>query len=144
MLSSSTSSETNSQSPAGLPRVLLVDDSRLMLTWTTSVLMPDCVVVGAVTNGPAALGAARWLEPDVIVLDISIPDMSGLEIARRLREAGSPAALVFLSIHEEEEFIQAAKAVGAVGYVVKRRVTVDLIEAIRAAHAHRQFFPSTR
>jgi DNA-binding NarL/FixJ family response regulator len=114
-----------------------------MLTWTTSVLAPDCVVVGAVTNGQAALGAARWLEPDVIVLDISIPDMSGLEIARRLREVGSPAALVFLSIHEEEEFIQAAKAVGALGYVAKRRVTVDLIEAIRAAHAHRQFFPST-
>jgi DNA-binding NarL/FixJ family response regulator len=115
-----------------------------MLTWTTSVLVPDCVIVGTVTNGPAALGAARWLEPDVIVLDISMPGMSGLEIARRLREEGSPAALVFLSIHEEEEFIQAAKAVGALGYVVKRRVTVDLIEAIRAAHARRQFFSSTR
>jgi DNA-binding NarL/FixJ family response regulator len=115
-----------------------------MLTWTVSVLMPDCSVVGAVTNGKAAIEAARHLEPDVIVLDISMPGMSGLEIAGHLRRAGSKAALVFLTIHEEPEFIEAAMGVGAFGYVIKRKVTVDLIEAVRAAQARRQFVSSTR
>jgi len=144
MQSSTTLSETTSSGPASLPRVLLVDDSQVMLTWTVSVLMPDCSVVGAVTSGKAAIEAARHLEPDVIVLDISMPGMSGLEIAGHLRRAGSKAALVFLTIHEEPEFIEAALGVGAFGYVIKRKVTVDLIEAVRAAQARRQFVSSTR
>jgi len=73
-----------------------------------------------------------------------MPGMSGLEIAGHLQRAGSRAALVFLTIHEEPEFIQAAMGVGALGYVIKRKVTVDLVEAVRAACAQRRFVSSIR
>ena len=116
-------------------RVLLVDDNAAMLRRAAAVLTPDCEVVGAVKDGPAALAAAREFQPDVIVLDISMPGMNGLELASRLREAGSTAALVFLTVHDEEEFVLAAQAAGAIGYVVKPRLVSDLMIAVREARA---------
>ena len=127
MPSSTTSSE--------LTRVLLVDDNEAMLARAAAVLTPGCLVVGAVKDGPAALAAARELQPDVIVLDISMPGMNGLELASRLREAGSTAALVFLTVHDEEEFVLAAQEAGAIGYVVKPRLVSDLMAAVRDARA---------
>jgi DNA-binding NarL/FixJ family response regulator len=92
-----------------------------------------------VSNGPAALEAARALLPEVIVLDISMPGMTGFELASRLRKAGSSAALVFLTVHDDEEFVQAAKAVGGIGYVVKRRLASDLMVAVQEARVGRPF-----
>jgi DNA-binding NarL/FixJ family response regulator len=126
------------------PRVLLVDDSKAMLAWTKSVLTPHCTVVGAVASGAAALEVVSVLQPEIVVTDISMPGMTGFELAFRLRQAGSRAALVFLTIHEEEEFIQAALDAGASGYVIKRKLPADLLEAVRAARAHRQFVSSVR
>ena len=119
------------------PRVLLVDDNKAMLSRAAAVLTPGCVVVGAAYDGRTAVEAALALRPDVIVLDISMPGMSGLEVAGALRAAGSQAAVVFLTVHDEEEFRQAAKAAGGVGYVVKPRLVADLIRAVREAHAGR-------
>ena len=96
-------------------------------------------MVGAVTNGRAALDAAVSLNPNVVVLDISMPGMTGFELATRLRDAGSTAQLVFLTVHEEEELILAAKHAGALGYVVKRRLGPDLETAVREACAGRAF-----
>jgi DNA-binding NarL/FixJ family response regulator len=96
-------------------------------------------VVGAVTNGPAALEAAAALQPDVIVLDISMPGMNGFEVASKLRGSGSKAALVFLTVHDEEAFVKAAMAAGALGYVVKARLASDLTLAVRDARAGRPF-----
>ena len=127
-----------------LPRVLLVDDNEAMLARAVAVLTPGCVVVGAVRSGPAALAAAQTLLPDVIVLDISMPGMTGLEVAESLRHAGSKAAVVFLTIHEDEEFILAAQAVGGIGYVAKARLGSDLIVAVREASAGRPFVSSRR
>ena len=104
MLSSSTSSDK--------PRVLLVDDNEAMLVRTAAVLAQVCDVVGTARNGLAAGEAAGKLRPDVIVLDISMPGMTGIELAIRLREAGSNAALVFLTVHDEEELILAAQDAG--------------------------------
>ncbi len=118
-----------------LTRVLLVDDNEAMLARAAAVLAPGCLVVGAVKDGPAALAAAKELQPDVIVLDISMPGMSGLELASRLRAAGSTAALVFLTVHREEEFVLAAQEAGAIGYVVKPRLVSDLMAAVRDARA---------
>ena len=121
------------------PKVLLVDDSEKTLARAKLVLSARYVVVGAVTSGQAALEAARSLKPDVVVLDISMPGMTGFELAERLRAAGSTAHLVFLTVHEEQELILAAKNAGAIGYVVKSRLQSDLEMAVREACASRPF-----
>jgi DNA-binding NarL/FixJ family response regulator len=136
MVSTTTSSE--------LARVLLVDDNEAILARTAAVLTPGCVIVGAVKDGPAALEAARALRPDVIVLDISMPGMSGFEVAASLRQAGSTAALVFLTVHDDEEFVLAARAAGGIGYVVKPRLAYDLLIAVREARAGRPFLSAIR
>lgn len=124
---------------ADAPRVLLVDDNQKTLARAKSVLSVRCAVVGTVSNGPAALEAAASLNPDVIVLDMSMPGMSGLEVAQKLRAAGSAAQIVFLTVHDEEELILAARNAGALGYVVKPRLVSDLELAVREALAGRPF-----
>jgi DNA-binding NarL/FixJ family response regulator len=134
-------SSTTSSEPA---RVLLVDDNKAMLVRAAAVLAPSCEVVGAVTDGPAALEAAEALRPEVIVLDISMSGMTGFEVAARLREAGSTAALVFLTVHHDEAFVLAARAAGGIGYVVKPRLASDLVFAVREARAGRPFISGIR
>jgi DNA-binding NarL/FixJ family response regulator len=136
MLSSTTSSE-----PA---RVLLVDDNQAMVARAATALKNCCLVVGTASNGRAAIEAAQALKPDVIVLDISMPGMTGLEVAARLREIGCTAALVFLTVHDEEDIIAAAKAAGAIGYVVKPRLGSDLHVAVQEARAGRPFVSPSR
>ena len=136
MLSNTTSSEPT--------RVLLVDDNEAMLARATKVLTPGCIVVGAAKDGRAALDAAKALRPDVIVLDISMPEMTGLELASRLQKAGSTAALVFLTVHDEKDVILAANAAGGIGYVVKPRLASDLMVAVREAVAGRPFVSPIR
>jgi len=120
-------------------RVLLVDDNEALLERAASVLASGCVVAGTAKDGISGLEAAEALHPDVIVLDISMPGISGLEVARRLRAAGSTAAVVFLTVHYEEELVQAARATGALGYVIKARLASDLMLAVREARAGRPF-----
>jgi CheY-like chemotaxis protein len=142
MPSSITSSEP---APGSEPtRVLIVDDSEEVLVREAEALADGCVVVDAVTDGPTALRAARTHHPDVIVLDISMPGMSGLEVAARLRESGSTAAVVFCTVHEDEEFLAATKAAGGLGYVVKTRLTFDLPRAVSEAKARRPFVSTIR
>lgn len=121
------------------PTVLLVDDSDKTLARAKSVLSARYRVVGTVTSGQAALEAAASLKPDVVVLDISMPGMTGFELAKRLRASGSTAHLVFLTVHEEQELILAARNAGAIGYVVKSRLQSDLENAVREACAGRPF-----
>jgi len=97
------------------------------------------MVVGTVKDGLAALTAAGALLPDVIVLDISMPGMNGFEVAARLRQTGSKAALVFLTVHNDEDFVAEAKAVGGIGYVVKSRLVSDLTLAVLEAQAGHPF-----
>ncbi|MGH9147018.1 MAG: response regulator, partial [Vicinamibacterales bacterium] len=120
-------------------RVLLVDDNEAILARAAAVLTPGCTVVGAVNSGPAALEAAGTLQPEVIVLDISMSGMTGFEVAASLRKSGSKAALVFLTVHDDEEFVQAARAVGVIGYVVKPRLASDLMHAVQEVRAGRPF-----
>ena len=127
------------QSGAKQIRVLLADDSEAMLSRASAVLKPNCEIVGAVKDGQAALQAAAALHPDVIVLDISMPGMTGLEVAARLRKAGSTTPVVFLTVHDDEEFVQAATRAGGTGYVVKLRLAADLMPAVQEARAGRSF-----
>src|SRR6185436_6948860 len=112
-------SGTTSSEPV---RVLLVDDNEAMLTRAAAALGADCIVVGKAMDGQAALRAAQLLQPDVVVLDISMPGMSGLEVAARLHELGSTSVVIFLTVHGEEEFVQAGRSAGGLGYVVKPRL----------------------
>ena len=119
--------------------MLVVDDNRAMLARAASALAATCVVVGQVQDGVAALTAAAMLAPDVIVLDISMPGMSGLDVAAGLRAAGSTAAIVFLTVHEDPELVEAARAAGGIGYVVKSQLASDLQHAVHEARARRPF-----
>jgi DNA-binding NarL/FixJ family response regulator len=128
--------------PSEPVRVLLVDDSDSMIARARAVLTPECVVVGTANDGAAALDAVGTLRPDVVVLDISMPGMTGLEVASNLRHQGSKAAVVFLTVHDDEDFVAAAKQAGGTGYVVKRRLASDLMVAVQEARAGRSFVSS--
>ncbi len=120
-------------------RVLLADDHGDMLDTVALLLVSEFHVVGTVTNGKALLSAAERLKPDVVIVDISMPILNGIEAVRRLRDSGSQTQVVFLTVHESSEYVRAALATGALGYVVKPRLATDLSVAINAAHAGRSY-----
>ncbi len=111
-------------------RLLLADDNLEILETLVDMLSPAYVVVAALPDGASVLEQAPSLNPDLIILDISLGDMAGFEVARRLKKAGVPAKVIFLTVHENIDFVRAAFDVGAVGYVYKSRISSDLIEAI--------------
>jgi DNA-binding NarL/FixJ family response regulator len=121
------------------PRVLLADDHHPIIERVTVLLQSSFEIVGAVANGTDLISEALRLQPDLIVLDISMPGLTGIEAARQLREAGSTARFVFLTVHERVEFVHACLAEGALGYVVKSRLAVDLVPAMREALSGRRF-----
>lgn len=96
-------------------------------------------VVGAVRDGQEMLEAESRFNPDVVVLDISMPIVNGIEAANRLKERASRAKVVFLTVHDEPAFLKAALAAGGTGYVIKSRLASDLRLAVREAAAGRQF-----
>ncbi len=120
-------------------RVLLADDHKIMLDRIARLLEPEFEVVGRVSDGQALLEAAARLEPDVLVLDISMPVLSGLQAAQELRKAGSHAKIVFLTVHEEPDFVRESFASGGSAYVLKPRLAGDLTVAIQEALAGRSF-----
>lgn len=120
-------------------RVLLADDHLAILNRVSALLSATFEVVGAVANGRELVSAGIRLDPDVIVTDITMPKLSGIEAAHQLREAGSRAKFVFLTVQVEHEFIDACLAEGALGYVVKSHMKTDLIPAIQEALTGRTF-----
>ena len=119
--------------------VLLADDHAEVLDTVARLLAPEFNVVGTVSDGKALLSSAEQLAPDVVVVDISMPILNGIDAVRRLRESGSPAQVVFLTVHESSEYVAAALATGALGYVVKPRLATDLSVAIKEVHAGRSY-----
>lgn len=119
------------------PRVLLVDDTPEILEYCIEILESHYDIVGTAPNGKSAIAAFEATTPDVLVLDISMPGLNGIEVARRLRSAGCQAAIVFLS--GNEEFASAALKAGGSGFVSKPQISSDLLVAIREALAGRVF-----
>lgn len=120
-------------------RVLLADDNPSMLQAARRILEPEFQVVETVKNGEALLEAADALRPDVLIIDICMGMLNGLEAARLLTRTGSKAKIVFLTVHQDPEFVEEAFSVGALGYVVKPRLGTDLLPAVREALAGRAF-----
>jgi CheY-like chemotaxis protein len=115
-----------------------------MLDAVSSLLSDDFRLVAAVTDGRQAVEAVGRLDPDVAVLDITMPGLDGFRTAQALQRAGSRAKVVFLTLHDGDEYVEAALRSGAKGYVLKARMDADLQSALRHALAGRSFLPSLR
>ena len=115
----------------GFPRILLADDHHELLEKVAHLLESEFEILATVENGQRLLKAALELDPDLIVLDISMPVLNGIEAARRLKESHSRAKVIFLTVHEDAAFVTAAAVAGALGYVLKHRLISDLIPAVR-------------
>ncbi len=114
-------------------RVVLADDHREVIAKIRGVLGDEFEVVEAAENGNQAVIAVLALDPDVFVTDISMPVLNGLQAARRIQKTNSRVKIIFLTIHEDRDFIAAAFSAGATGYVTKRRLSTDLVVAIQEA-----------
>ena len=121
------------------PRILLADDHHPVLGRVISLLKTQFEIVGSVSDGRALVREAHRLQPDVIILDITMPILTGIEAARELHEAGSKAKLVFLTVHQNTAFIRECFAEGGLGYVTKSRLVTDLVPAINEALSNRRF-----
>ena len=119
--------------------VLLADDHEDFLAVAARHLKPHFEVIKAVGDGQALLDQAARLEPDIVVLDISMPVLNGIEAAKKLRATGSLARIVFLTMHADPDYVRAALATGALGYVLKSRLASDLLSSMREALAGRLF-----
>jgi DNA-binding NarL/FixJ family response regulator len=113
------------------PRVLLADDHHLLLDAFRKLLEPECDVVGAVSDGRALLEAAPRLKPDVIVLDISMPLLNGLDAARQIKKRMPHVKLIFLTINEDPDLVAEAFRVGGSGYLLKSSAASELFKAIQ-------------
>jgi len=120
-------------------RVLVADDQARVLSAVTALLGDSFDVIALVSDGRAALETTLKLEPDLVVLDISMPGMNGIEVAKELKRRAIKAKIVFLTVHEEPSILAACFAAGALGYVVKISMESDLIPAMKEALAGRVF-----
>ena len=120
-------------------RVLLADDHPLLVKAVVSLLEPTFEIVGRVADGKSLFESAMKLQADVIISDISMPILNGIEAANKLKVSGCRSKIVFLTIHSDPEFVRACLATGALGYVVKSQMETDLVPAIQEALAGRIF-----
>jgi len=120
-------------------RILLADDHPQFLEIVERLLGPTFEIVGIVGEGHALLEAGLILNPDVIVTDISMPVMNGIEAVDELRKANCTSKIIFLTVHSDPDFVRACLAIGAIGYIFKPRVAVDLLAGIREALADHLF-----
>src|SRR4029434_10706704 len=116
-----------------MPIRLLLAEDHVMFRQGLRVLLEQAgmVVIGEASDGQEALLLAHEHQPDVAVLDISMPHLNGLETARRLREALPQTKIILLTMHTEEPYVLEAMQAGAAGYVLKTQAAADLVQAIR-------------
>jgi DNA-binding NarL/FixJ family response regulator len=119
----------------GVLRVLIVDDHEVLRTGTRQVLeaSEDIVVVGEADDGKAALAMIDGLDPNVVLIDIRLPDRSGIDVARQLTLTHPGIRVVILSAYDDDEFVRAALEAGATGYLLKTMARDELVAAVRAA-----------
>lgn len=113
--------------------ILLADDNPAILHHVCKVLEHRFEILGAFADGKSVLREYADLRPSVIILDVAMGELSGIDVARHLRAAGCDSKIVFLTVHEDIDFVNAAFGAGGSAYVVKSRIDSDLIPAISAA-----------
>ncbi len=123
----------------GRIRVFLADDHKAMRERIVELLGTECDIVGTATDGRETIDGVTKLKPDVLVLDVTMHDLSGIEVSRRLKADGVGSSIVFLTVHEDPEFAKEAIEIGALGYVIKPRMASDLKVAVKEAYAGRSF-----
>lgn len=121
-------------------RILVADDHEEVRNTIVRLLKRRFEVLAAVDDGPTSLEAVARLKPDLCVLDISMPNMSGIEVARRIKQDDPRIRIVFLTLHDDFDFRAAALETGAEGYVTKARMGGDLLVAVGEVLAGRQWF----
>jgi len=112
------------------PRVLLADDHQMLLDALKRVVEPRCEVVGMVSDGRALLTAAARLQPDIVVLDIAMPQLNGLDAARHLKPAMPRVKLIFMTMNEDPDLVGEAFRAGASAFLLKQAAAFELMEAI--------------
>jgi DNA-binding NarL/FixJ family response regulator len=112
------------------PKVLLADDHSLLCEAFTKLLEPHCDVVGTVGNGRAVLDAVVMLNPDIVILDIGMPLLNGMDAARQLRQAAPKVKIIFLTMNEDPDLAAEAFRLGAAGYLLKNSAAKELVQAI--------------
>lgn len=127
----------------GRVRILLADNHKEMRERVVHLLTGEFEILKAVEDGQAFLEAVSVLKPDLCILDISMPIVNGIEAATRLKKSGCLARVIFLTIHEDTDFVKEAMKTGATGYVVKPRLASDLRLAIKEVLAGRTFVSPT-
>jgi DNA-binding NarL/FixJ family response regulator len=131
--------ESNKMQPLSRARVLLADDHHEFLEQVKSILAADFDVIGSAINGHELVALGDAIRPDVVIADISMPGLNGIDAVRRLMANGSTAKVIFLTLHEDGAFVDACLAAGAMGYVLKNRISTDLVIAIQEVLKGRQF-----
>ena len=124
-------------------RILVADDHEGIRDTIVRLLKRQFDVLDAVGDGLTFLEAVERLKPDVCVLDISMPKMSGIEVAQQIKRNNSRIRIVFLTLHDDFDFKTAALATGAEGYVIKAKMNGDLLFAVNEVLAGRTFYPLT-
>jgi len=114
-------------------RILLAEDNQGIRERVEKLLGPHYEIVGSVENGEQAIHSILNLTPDVLVTDISMPILNGIQLASQVRDSGCRARVVFLTVHDDDDYVESAFETGAFGYVFKPRLDYDLIPAIQAA-----------
>jgi DNA-binding NarL/FixJ family response regulator len=122
-------------------RVLIADDNSAMLSTVKRMLQNDFQVVAALEQASAVVAQVPELKPDVVVIDVSMGEMNGFEVTRLLKGDFCASKIIFLTVHEELEFIRAAFDAGASGYVFKSRMNTDLRTAINTVQSGKVFIP---
>lgn len=112
------------------PRVVIADDHLLVVEGLRRILEPECKIVGAVADGRSLLSVAAELKPDIVLLDISMPLLNGVEAARVLRQTVPATKLIFVTMHADATYVSGAFRAGASGYVLKSCAARELMSAI--------------
>jgi DNA-binding NarL/FixJ family response regulator len=125
-------------------RILIADDHEVVRAGVRSLLegQPDCEICGEAVTGRQVVALAQQLKPDIVILDITMPELNGLEATRQIRKVAPTVQILILSVHESEELVREILDAGAHGYVLKSDAGRELTAALQALRKHETFFTS--